>query len=1169
MKYTLALCLCLLYPGLSAAAPDSKPIFASPLVTGSTPGHAVKVDVDITGAKSLFLVVTDGGNGFSCDWADWAEPRLVGRKGELKLTDLKWKSAASGWGQVRVNKNAGGGDLRINNAAVAYGIGTHANSVIEFKVPDGFNRFKATAGLDNGGTNQGDATSVQFMVFNEKPPRRLFAESKTQDSNSRESGQAVSGLDVGNGLEASLFASEPLMFSPSNMDIDHLGRVWICEVVNYRHFRNKNNPPRAEGDQILVLEDTDGDGKADKTTTFYQGRDIDSAHGVCVLGNKVIVSAGDSVFVMTDEDGDLKADKKEVLFTGISGTQHDHGIHAFVFGPDGKLYFNFGNAGKQIKDKNGKPIIDKAGNEVNDKRKPYQEGMVFRCNMDGSEFETLGWNFRNNWEVCVDSFGTMWQSDNDDDGNRGVRINFVMEYGNYGYKDEFTGAGWRNPRTGWEKEIPQRHWHLNDPGVMPNMLQTGAGSPTGICVYEGDLLPERFRNQVIHCDAGPNIVRAYPAKKDGAGYTATIENILEGTRDKWFRPSDVCVAPDGSLLIADWYDPGVGGHAMGDIQRGRIFRVAPPKTPYTVPKVDLGNPAGAVKALQSPNHATRYMAWTVLRKMGAAAEEELLQLWESDNQRHRARAFWLLSNIDGKQTDYITAAIKDSVPDIQIAGLRRARQSSDLPTLTAIASLSVSKEPEVRRECLVALRELKDSSGIAAWVQLANQYRGNDRWYLEAIGLAADGRWDACLEAWLESDGVDPTSKPAQDIIWRSRGTRTPELLAEILSKPDVPIDDTARYFRAFDFLAKEQAQPALVQVAFADHGGDEARKSFIMSEALARVDASTLKGNSKYTDAIKTLLKDVAGTKQFAVLVERFDMQDKYPEVLKLAQDNPANEIGIDAVRMLMRKAQWRLISSGLYNKDEDTAVATADVLGNSADGKAAGLLLDIVKNSDANIVARRAAAKNAGKLQNAAMQLAKLVETKKLDEVLTQAVAAALHSSNSRSVKEKANALFPPPPSKDKKPLPVMAELVRMKGDVRRGKLVFHNTGTCFKCHKENGLGREIGPDMSEIGSKLSRQALFESILYPSAGISHNYETYTLVLDSGTTVSGIKLSETEDSITVRDSEAIPRTISKDEIDEIVKQGVSLMPADLQKLMTAQELVDVVDYMQTLKKKK
>ena len=608
-----------------SANAESKPLFQSKIITSKTDRHSVDIDVGLRGAKDLFLVVTDGGNGFSCDWADWAEPKLVGAKGELKLTDLKWSAASSDWGQVRKNRNAGGGEMSIAGEPVEYGIGTHANSIVHFKVPAGYTRFKARGGLDNGGTNQGDgtATSVQFLVFNEKPPARLFNAGRSQDIGNRDAADAVGGLDVPDDLEVSLFASEPLMLSPSNMDVDHLGRVWICEVVNYRHFRNRNNPPRVEGDRILVLEDTDLDGKADKTTTFYQGRDIDSAHGVCVLGNKVIVSAGDSVFVMTDDDGDLKSDRKEVLFTGIAGTQHDHGIHAFVFGPDGKLYFNFGNAGKHIKDKNGKPIIDKAGNEVNDSRKPYQEGMVFRCNLDGSEFETLGWNFRNNWEVCVDSFGTLWQSDNDDDGNRGVRINFVMEYGNYGYKDELTGAGWRSPRTGLEKEIPLRHWHLNDPGVMPNLLQTGAGSPTGICVYEGDLLPERFRDQIIHCDAGPNVVRSYPVKKDGAGYSATIENIVEGKRDKWFRPSDVCVAPDGSLLIADWYDPGVGGHAMGDIQRGRIFRVAPPKAKYSVPKIDLTSPTGAVKALQSPNHAARYMAFKAIQQMGPAAKSEL------------------------------------------------------------------------------------------------------------------------------------------------------------------------------------------------------------------------------------------------------------------------------------------------------------------------------------------------------------------------------------------------------------------------------------------------------------------------------------------------------------------------------------------------------------------
>src|SRR5437868_9054528 len=397
------------------------------------------------------------------------------------------------------------------------------------------------------------------------------------------------------------------------------------------------------------MEDTDSDGRCDTTTVFYQGRDIDSAHGVCVLGNRVIVSALDKVQVFYDDNGDLKADeansqvKRDVLFSGISGVQHDHGVHAFIFGPDGKLYFNFGNEGKQLKDKNGKLVIDAAGKSVANRRQPYQEGMVFRCNVDGSGVETLGWNFRNNWELAVDSFGTIWQSDNDDDGNKGVRINYVMEYGNYGYKDEMTGAAWKTPRENLEKEIPQQRWHLNDPGVVPTMLLTGAGSPTGICVYEGKLLPEVFRNQVIHCDAGPSIVRAYVTKKDGAGYKAEIVNLLDGSvKDNWFRPSDVCVAPDGSLFVADWYDPGVGGHNQQDTDRGRIFRVAPPGVKYSVPKYDFTTADGCLTALDSPALSARYQAFTALQKMGqpaAAALHNAFFKTDSDP-RTRARALF-------------------------------------------------------------------------------------------------------------------------------------------------------------------------------------------------------------------------------------------------------------------------------------------------------------------------------------------------------------------------------------------------------------------------------------------------------------------------------------------------------------------------------------------------
>ncbi|MEX1225101.1 MAG: PVC-type heme-binding CxxCH protein, partial [Pirellulales bacterium] len=514
-----------LYCHAASAAP--KPIFQSKTVSEQTTA-GVAIDVDIRGAKELYLVVTDAGDGFSCDWANWAEPRLVGPDGERKLTDMKWKSAASQWGNVQVNKNCQGQPLASAGKPIAYGLGTHANSMIVYELPAGYERFRATGVLDEGGTRQGRGSTVQFAVYKENPGRIGGGGGSGGNGDSRDPQNAIANLDVGEGLIAQLSAAEPDIVSLTNIDVDHRGRVWACEVVNYRH----NNGKRPEGDRILILEDTTGDGVMDSQKVFYQGRDIDSAIGLCVLGNKVIVSVAPNVFVFTDENGDDLPDSKELLFTKTGQPQHDHSTHSFVFGPDGKLYWNFGNTGKAVHDKEGKLVVDVTGEEIKDAQ-TYKGGMVFRCNLDGSEMEVLGHNFRNNYEVAVDSFGTLWQSDNDDDGNRAVRINYVMEYGNYGYLDEMTRASWKSQRTGIEEEIPLRHWHLNDPGVVPNLLQTGAGSPTGITIYEGQLLPEVFHGQMIHCDAGPSIVRAYPVKQDGAGYTAEIENVLDGARDKW------------------------------------------------------------------------------------------------------------------------------------------------------------------------------------------------------------------------------------------------------------------------------------------------------------------------------------------------------------------------------------------------------------------------------------------------------------------------------------------------------------------------------------------------------------------------------------------------------------------------------------------------------------
>ena len=619
------------------------------------------------------------------------------------------------------------------------------------------------------------------------PPKR--------SSGHRNADPAVSALDIHPDLEATLFAAEPMLASPSNIDIDHRGRVWVCEVLNYRGHRND----RAEGDRILILEDTDGDGRAESKKVFYQGRDIDSPHGVCVLGNRLIVSAGNKVLILTDTDGDDKADKKEVLFSGISGVQHDHGIHAFVFGPDGRLYFNFGNAGGQLKDHQGRLVTDLAGNQVTDRRKPYQQGMTFRCNSDGTDLETLGWNFRNNWMATVDSFGTVWQSDNDDDGHYGVRINYLMEFGNYGYRDERTGAGWHIVRTGRSNDRAMRHWHQNDPGVVPNLLHTGAGSPTGITVYEGQLLPKLFHNQLIHCDAGPRIVRSYRVKEDDAGYSAQIVDLISGERDPRFRPSDVSVAPDGSLFIADWNDPGVGGHQAEDLTSGRIFRLTPKgaQVGYHVPEFDFDTAQGAAQALKNPNFAVRFLAFAALEKMGTGAEEALLELWNGETPRYRARALWLLGKLSPGGESYLQEALEDDDPDIRIVGVRLARR--DKKDLIPIVEQLISDvSPRVRRELLLALRHHRDPAAAELWAKLALKHDGQDRWYLEALGIAADQQWDRFFAAWLAKVGGEWSSPAGRDIVWRSRAEAAMPLLAEIIKMS--PPEEHLRYFRAFDF---------------------------------------------------------------------------------------------------------------------------------------------------------------------------------------------------------------------------------------------------------------------------------------------------------------------------------------------------------------------------------
>jgi len=1008
--------------------------------------------------------------------------------------------------------------------------------------------------------NQDEAVPTDFDTQKTANEFRLLSESNA-NVNLPPLAQSAAGLELAAELNATLAASTPMIGSLTNIDIDHRGRVWACEVVNYR----KHKDDREQGDRILILEDTDQDGIMDKSKVFYQGRDIDSAMGICVLGNRVLVSASPFVLEFIDENGDDIPDSKKAVLTNTGKPQHDHSVHAVVFGPDGKLYFNFGNTGKQLCDANGKPIQDRWEREINDAGKPYRQGMVFRCNEDFSDVEVLGHNFRNNYEVAVDSFGTLWQSDNDDDGNNATRINYVMEFGNFGYVDEMSGAAWKKDRPNLELDIPSRHWHLNDPGVVPNLLMTGSSSPTGITIYEGTLLPERFRGQILHCDAGPNAVRSYHAQKAGAGYSASINNVVIGKADQWFRPSDVCVAPDGSLFVADWYDPGVGGHEMADTNHGRLFRIAPHDCKYVTPSLDLNTPEGAATALQSPCNSIRYLAFQSLKRMDKAAIAAITKLADNRDPRLRSRAYWVWCKI-GDPLSVVRRALADTSPDVRITGIRIARQFK-LTTQEFVVPMLTDSSPEVRRELAIALREDRSEQMPSYWSQLAGHYDGQDRWYLEALGIAATDRWEECLRV-LQNSRAKMTTGAWNHLIWRSRGGTAALLQTELLQSGAMPPQEVPAMFRAIEMQSERDYQSTLNTLC------DWARSVPIDASPVYDATLVELAMRSERLPSDSKPIREAA----LRHLTKLKNPQEQVRLIRKLALSGQSERL-IDVAAIADSSLSLEALETAIHLGDIAALKRTVE---NSAMDTRGLRVSNVLSLSDYPSVheLRKQLFESPTTLKqvkiDAVVGLARspiqhnyLLESRRkkaLPEEAALLIGGGLRSSESEQVRIAASELFPVVRTATQ-PLPSIEHLSKQVGDANIGSRIYFGIATCFKCHQVGAEGKNVGPALSEIGTKLSRESMYAAIIAPSAGISHNYESYVVRTADDEILTGLLVSDTPDSITLKDVNGTERVFERRELQEIKKSEKSLMPENLHELMTDEDLINLVEYLMSLRK--
>jgi putative heme-binding domain-containing protein len=373
--------------------------------------------------------------------------------------------------------------------------------------------------------------------------------------------------------------------------------------------------------------------------------------------------------------------------------------------------------------------------------------------------------------------------------------------------------------------------------------------------------------------------------------------------------------------------------------------------------------------------------------------------------------------------------------------------------------------------------------------------------------------------------------------------------------RPSVPIAALLLYALIVGGTSAEEISPA------------QRAKDALIVKTLLRLSNVDLESKPEAKAALLRHVETLQGTDQYLELVEKFSLRETKGELLKLAVEQGESTAGVKAAGLLVKFGERELLAKAIADPDPAKAAKLITLVGLLSDAKTNDLFTPLIADPAQPLTVRAAAVGALGRNAPGQKWLLAVVERKELADDLKFAAANALLSSADDAIRTAAGKHLSLPATAGGEPLPPIAELVKRRGDADRGKELFAGVGTCAKCHKVRGEGKEVGPDLSEIGSKLSPEAMYLSILDPSAGVSFNYETWALRTFDGTVLTGILVSQTDAGVELKTAEAITHKLSKDDIEQMKKSSLSIMPADIPKLLKAQDLVDIVEYLTTLKK--
>ena len=339
-----------------------------------------------------------------------------------------------------------------------------------------------------------------------------------------------------------------------------------------------------------------------------------------------------------------------------------------------------------------------------------------------------------------------------------------------------------------------------------------------------------------------------------------------------------------------------------------------------------------------------------------------------------------------------------------------------------------------------------------------------------------------------------------------------------------------------------------------------------IMIEALSRLQPEQISANPKLQDALARVLDATRGTAPFVKLVQQFQLTNQNAGLLAFAIKNPADETGVEAMKRVLAAKDTNLLGAALAGTN---AAPVAEAIGNARDRQCIPLLLPLVTDAKRDAAVRKACVRALAQVQEGAAALLTLAREDKLGADVKFIASTELNAVRWPQLKAEAAKLLPLPQGQGAQALPPVAELLKMTGDAKRGAEIYRRDAVgCIKCHQVNGEGTDFGPALSEIGTKLGKDALLEAILDPSAGISFGYEAWTIELKNGDEAFGLIVSDAAEELSLKAVGGVVTRYKKGDIARRAQSKLSVMPTGLQQAMTTQELVDLLEYLGTLKKK-